>query len=262
MTTVLPDLDTLVLKGGEPMADPGSIKILKAAATSKQLSRIFVIISFQHVPDNAWQVFQALSQTDIEVVVCVSVDGVGKVYDWVRGGCFEKTVANMEKLYELTTFQANLIPFIYFFYLFDITNIVDYFENKPFVSCIDLNNVSEWPNFIQFQALPEQMVKKQIARILERCRTPEKTICNALTAYAGKHRNQTMLTHCFDRLDKVDEIRGFHLEDHVPELKALRHGNREQPLTKAPLYDIWLHWSVAQTCNLNCEYCLAPKGQT
>ena len=96
---ILPNLNLLVVKGGEPWADKNNVKILSEALDTNPGCSFFIVSNMQSIPDFTFKVLQKIDANQVtEFNVAASIDGIGRVYDWIRGGygSFEKTVRTME----------------------------------------------------------------------------------------------------------------------------------------------------------------------
>jgi len=93
---LVPHLQHLTIKGGEPFADPNNILILKKLAETNPKCRVEICTNFQLVTD---YVIELLHRID-EVHVQASIDGVHEMYDWIRGGNFQKTINNIKRYHK------------------------------------------------------------------------------------------------------------------------------------------------------------------
>ena len=131
---VMTDVRYIQFKGGEPFADLKNLRIIKAA---RQDCNIYFTSNMQHVP-------KAFEDEIVgrDVGISASIDGIGRLFNWIRGGDFDRVIDNMERLYSkgLKPFQVNVCVSAY--NVRHLREIVDYFKDKPFVRPIEFNNNS------------------------------------------------------------------------------------------------------------------------
>jgi hypothetical protein len=229
---ILPDLNLIVIKGGEPWADKNNIAILNHALEVNPQCAFMIISNMQAISASTLKMLAKVRTNAVkDFRVAASIDGVGKVYDWIRGGAFEKTVRNMEMYYEVTGQKIDIVPFTSILNYFEVENIIDYFMDKEYVSGIVFGNISEYPFYIKVQNLPKEICDR---------RTEELKVI--LPAYkrqmekAGKFLvdapllNDIQPNDPFSKeelklsiqwIEKMNEVRGFRLQDHVMELHEI-----------------------------------------
>lgn len=79
---------TVIVKGGEPTIDPLFKRYIKGLK-----SNVRMVSNFQQVTDELMDDLANLPSLHL----VVSVDGTGDLYNWVRGGDYNKVVANLKK---------------------------------------------------------------------------------------------------------------------------------------------------------------------
>src|SRR4029079_8116865 len=145
---VLPQLSELVIKGGEPWADKNNLTILNAALDVNPDCKFTIISNMQAVSASTCKMLEKVRTRGVkQFALSASIDGVGKVYDWIRGGSFEKTVKNLETFYDTTGVQLDLNPFASLHNYFHLDQIIDYFMDKDYVRSINFSNVSVYPHY-------------------------------------------------------------------------------------------------------------------
>lgn len=91
---LLPRLKRLMLKGGEPFADRNNLEILTSLAKVNPDCEVVIVTNGQRVSKSFLNVLGQLN----EVTIRVSIDALGKRFDWIRGGDFlelEDTIKNL-----------------------------------------------------------------------------------------------------------------------------------------------------------------------
>jgi Radical SAM superfamily len=229
---ILPNLNLLVVKGGEPWADKNNIKILSEALDTNPECAFFIISNMQAISESTFKMLEKIRANHVKVFwLGASIDGIGRVYDWIRGGSFEKTVRNMERYYAVTGRKIDLIPFTSLHNYFHTERIIEYFMHKEYVSGIYFTNVSLYPTYIRVQNLPSLIYerrKEQLSLVLPKYKEQMES--------AGKYLDYASLINdiqpnvpfskkelksSIEWIEKMNEIRGFRLQDHIKELQEI-----------------------------------------
>lgn len=222
---VLPHLDFLSMKGGEPWADKNNIKILQRLLEVNPSCTVDIISNMQSISESTWKMLGNVDHTLTKLCVSASIDGVGKEYDWIRGGDFNQTVENLERWYEVTKKKVIINPFTSILNFFSLDKIVDYFLPKPYVGAINISNLSYYPNYIKVQNLPEFIIteKQEYYKTkFDGYKHKKFYYLPLLNDFKGKTTNLKELKKTFEWIEVVNNMRGFDLLDHVPELKRIK----------------------------------------
>ena len=235
---VLYGLETLTIKGGEPFADIRNIRILKKLYEINPSCRVYIVSNFYTITPEAMEILK-MSTGHLEVNG--SVDGVGRVYDWIRSNTFEHMVKTMERYYKETGRKININVCISLYNFFHLEKIIDYFKNKEYIKCISFMNVTNRPPYVDIQLLPEEIFNLQIEKykklfkdinkkgykswilsepLLKQKWRPSfyKETGDDKFQYNDKENKELFFTE----MEKMNEHRGFDLCDHIPELKEWR----------------------------------------
>ena len=165
-------IEELNIKGGEPTIDPNFISLIDYLVKHDPKKRIRVVSNFQKVSAELMNNLTKLENLQL----IVSLDGTKEIYNWIRGGNYEKTVKNV---IEFSNKSVN--PIIGFTTAFTAYNL---FHLKDFVIEIEelnqkLNNKSktwiamryvEHPKYVSPLILPcEERTKyfNELAKILD-----------------------------------------------------------------------------------------------
>lgn len=229
---ILPHLNLLVVKGGEPWADKNNVKILSKALDTNPECGFVIVSNMQSISESTFKVLEKVRTNGVKQFdVGASIDGIGGVYDWIRGGSFEKTVRTMENYYAVTGRKINLIPFISLHNYFHLERIIEYFMHEEYVKGILFFNVSYHPPYIKVQNLPPEILerrKEELSHVLPKYKEQ--------MVKAGKWLDYASLIHDIQPndpfsvkelrlsvqwIEKMNQIRGFRLQDHVPELREV-----------------------------------------
>lgn len=222
---VLPHLDFLTMKGGEPWADKNNIKILRRLLEVNPSCQVEIISNMQSISESTWKMLESFDHTKTNLYLSASIDGVGKEYDWIRGGNFDETVKNMERWYEVTKRPVQLIPFVSIFNFFSLDKIVDYFTDKPYVKGVVITNLSFFPAYIKVQNLPKYLVDEQVDYYKEKFAEYKNNNFYyepLLRDFSDSQLNLPELKKGFEWIETINRIRGFDLLDHVPNLKRIK----------------------------------------
>lgn len=229
---VLPSLNLVVIKGGEPWADKNNIAILNQALDVNPQCAFLIVSNMQAISESTFKMLEKVKTNAVEEFrVTASIDGTGRVYDWIRGGTFEKTVQNMQKYYEVTGRKIDLAPFISIQNYFEVEDIIEYFMDKDFVNGIVFGNISEGPAYIRVQNLPRiihdmrrEALKARLPSYQEKMERAGKfLIYEAMLRDIQPDDPFSMveLRHSIEWIEKMNKIRGFRLQDHVSELQDI-----------------------------------------
>ncbi|HYV03384.1 MAG TPA: twitch domain-containing radical SAM protein [Blastocatellia bacterium] len=229
---ILPHLNQLTIKGGEPWADKNNITILNAALDVNPGCSFTIISNMQAVSASTFRMLEKVRTNDVKKFhLSASIDGIGKVYDWIRGGSFEKTVKNLETYYQVTGRQLTITPCISIHNYFHLEQILDYFADKEYVWGINLFNVAHGPLYVSPLNLPPLIFNRRrdaLREIIPECaRRIEKagkvlfheSILNDLRLLRPFSLKDLRMS--LQWMEKMNQIRGFRLQDHVPELREI-----------------------------------------
>ena len=217
---ILPSIENITIKGGEPFTDPRNIQILEFFAESKYNLDIIDITSNVHsVTDYHWNLLHKIQSNGTRVNISASLDGTGKVYEWIRSTAFENTFENMKKgnsLLGKKSFFASMTVTLYNF--FSIYDDVKFWIEKDLVNIVGFNYV-----FGPYYASPALLDDKTINKVLKRCRVELKDIRTSRTQqlFKIKHNPEYLvdLKNVKPWIDFVSDMRGFSILDYQPSLK-------------------------------------------
>ena len=224
---VLYGLESLTIKGGEPFADIRNIRILKKLYEVNPSCRVYIVSNFYTITPEAMEI---LKMTTGHLDVSASIDGVGRVYDWIRSNTFEHTIKTMERYYKETGLTININVCISLYNFFHLEKILDYFKNKEYINCINFMNVTSRPSYVDCQLLPKKIFNAQIDKYKKVFYNVNEKGYNAwvLSEPLLKQKHRPILDEMaskelfFEELDKMNKHRGFDLCNHITELKEWR----------------------------------------
>jgi len=153
---IVPHLQHLTIKGGEPFADPNNIKILQKLADTNPKCRVEICTNFQLVTQS---VIELLHKID-EVHIQASIDGVGSLYNWIRGGNFEKTVNNINRYYEYAKRKIVIVSTVSIYNWMHLPELIDYWKDIEGVARISMANIVTFPKYCSPLYLPVEQIRE------------------------------------------------------------------------------------------------------
>ena len=153
---IVPHLQHLTIKGGEPFADPNNIKILQKLADTNPKCRVEICTNFQLVTKS---VIELLHKID-EVHIQASIDGVGSLYNWIRGGNFEKTVNNINRYYEYAKRKIVIVSTVSIYNWMHLPELIDYWKDIEGVARISMANIVTFPMYCSPLYLPVEQIRE------------------------------------------------------------------------------------------------------
>lgn len=169
---IVPHLQHLTIKGGEPFADPNNIKILQKLADTNPGCRVEICTNFQLVTD---YVIELLHRLD-DVHVQASIDGIHEMYDWIRGGNFKKTMNNIDRYHSVAGRQVSVVSTISVYNWFHISDLIDYFIDVPGVHRISMANLVVFPKYCSPNFLYPQHIEQGKQKLLDYLETKFKKV--------------------------------------------------------------------------------------
>ena len=140
---LIPDLQHLIIKGGEPFADPNNIKILKSLSEVNPKCRVEICTNFQLVTDYVIDILHKIDEVHIQA----SIDGTYELYDWIRGGNFEKTINNIERYCEVENREVIPTVTVSIYNWMNLVDLIDFFKDIKGVPRIAFSNVVVFPEY-------------------------------------------------------------------------------------------------------------------
>jgi len=136
---VLPRLKRLMLKGGEPFADQRNLKILEALAMRNPDCRLVIVTNGQRVSKGFLDILKKLNNVSINI----SIDGLGKRYEWIRGGDFKELEDTIKTLAYTLAKPLQTCPTAMIYNWFYMDELKSYIEESI---CLNVN--PKWPSQI------------------------------------------------------------------------------------------------------------------
>jgi len=216
---VVPTLDECYIKGGEPLSDQNNIEFMKYVAEVNPDCKISITTNFQGLLDRHIDIF---SKMNTRPEIFVSVDGIGEIFNWIRGGNFDRVVRNIERYYEATGYTVDIVVTTSIYNFFNLEDIVNYFHDKEYVSFINCHNVVSWPVWCSPRILPPDLFEDQMVKHMKLSVEYDKTGWqNFFDELDCIDINEEKLQQFHLYTDRMNLIRGFDIRDHVPKLNQL-----------------------------------------
>ena len=135
---VLPDLRTLTLKGGEPFADMRNVQILESLFEINPFCRVVIVTNGVLIPQKFLDIIKKYHY-NFELIF--SIDAVGRKYDWIRGTPFDKTVKNLELVFNLGIQVLSIVPTISSYNIRSLNEITEWHNSLNIECNLVWNNI-------------------------------------------------------------------------------------------------------------------------
>lgn len=218
---LIPDLDILYMKGGDPLADQMHMDFLRTASETNPDCTINLQTNMQGLRKRDLPMFKKLSNLN----PLVSIDGTGDIYNWIRGGDFDKVTKNMELLYRATGIKSQIMITISLYNFWSLEKIFEYFYSKPYTRWIQCHNIVTHPHWCSHLYLPPDIVEDQLINLMPvefhyGDRTTFRDFFDPRNYY--KEANYKEWLHkVWTYTNEMNKIRGYDILDHVPELRKI-----------------------------------------
>jgi len=167
---IIPDLQHLTIKGGEPFADPNNIKILKLLGETNPKCRVEICTNFQLVTSTVIDLLHKIEEVHIQA----SIDGTYALYDWIRGGNFEKTINNINRYHAVEGRQVLPAVCISIYNWMNIVELIDFFKPIKGVPMVSLANLVTFPKYCSPLYLYPRHIKEGLDKFYNYLRGYEK----------------------------------------------------------------------------------------
>ena len=140
---IIPDLQHLTIKGGEPFADPNNIKLLEKLADTNPTCRVEICTNFQLVTNTVIKLLHRLKEVHIQA----SIDGVHEMYNWIRGGDFKKTVNNIHRYHAVEGRKIVIVSTVSIYNWMHLPELIHYWRDVEGVDRISMANIVTFPKY-------------------------------------------------------------------------------------------------------------------
>jgi MoaA/NifB/PqqE/SkfB family radical SAM enzyme len=147
----LPEVDSIEIKGGEPLLDKKFKYFLQKVNESGKNMDILVVTNFTIFDAEMAELLKSLPNLSLNI----SIDGVGKIYEWVRGFSFEKLENNIvTHLLDMTRTQRMCI-FTFVASVYNVNHIEEFWDWIE--QMMIKTQVMIYPSFALIGANPEHI---------------------------------------------------------------------------------------------------------
>ncbi len=231
---VLPGLEHLIIKGGEPFADENNLKILKELNRINPTCYVKIISNCSNITDSMLEVLKERAGFDKPVKIIASVDGINDLYYWIRSTDFNTTLETLEKIYIATKHPMNIHITISLYNIYNIIEIFEFFYDKPYIHLVVAADAVQWPRY----ASPSMLLTEEIEQIKTNILNRIEGQTEFDDMFHGMNTNWWNINNLksyrdidegiYDEyypqvsqwIDKMNKIRGTNLYDLVPQLKS------------------------------------------
>jgi MoaA/NifB/PqqE/SkfB family radical SAM enzyme len=158
---IIPGLEHLTIKGGEPFADPNNIRILECVADTNPQCKVQISTNFQLVTDKVIELLHRIDDVNIQA----SIDGTYKLYDWIRGGHFDKTVENINRYHEYAGREVIVFGTISIYNWMHIAELIDFWKDIKGVPRVNMGNIVTFPKYCSPLYLKPHHIKEGLDKV-------------------------------------------------------------------------------------------------
>ena len=213
---LIPDLSTIVVKGGEPLADMANMKLLEYASEVNPDIEIKMTTNLQGLTKKQIKIFKKFKQLTFNV----SVDGTYDIYNWIRGGDFNKAVNNMKMVYEETGHKIATGTTVSIYNFFNLEDILDYFHDKDYIRWMHYYNLVNWPDWCSIFYVPDHIIRPYLEKYKNfKFKYPHSNGGNIATISGRVNKEITLRAEKYT--NQMNDIRKSNILDYVPKLKEL-----------------------------------------
>ena len=129
---MLPDIQTLHIKGGEPFSDLRNARILEELVNVNPDCKLWLTSNVSLISKKFMNILKKFNPDNVKLVA--SLDGIGKKYEWIRGTDFNQTLETLKKLHEECGIISKATPTVSYFNILDLPEIRDFYDDLPHTS--------------------------------------------------------------------------------------------------------------------------------
>ena len=247
----LPDLETLVIRGGEPFADDNNFKIIKeldevnnagikliptnrntslrdaivSAVSPKGSCALKIVSNCSRISNDTLNVLKNRPKGSVKILA--SIDGTNDLYRWIRSTEFNQTTSTLDKVYKATDIKFNIIITLSLYNIYNVTEIFNFFNYKPYALNVTIANAVRMPVYAAPNMLPEKELEQIKTNFInfdfEKGGSESSAnykFINDLVSHETGNRElyEKTLPEVHKWIDKMDKLRNMRLYDIVPQL--------------------------------------------
>ena len=126
----LTDLKELNIKGGEPFADIRNYKVIKKLFEVNDECKITIVTNGSLIPE---RYMDLIFKNPKRFFISVSIDAIGKRYEWIRSTPWEKTDNTLKELYYQTGVKADMNPVLSIYNAAHLSDILNYIKESEYI---------------------------------------------------------------------------------------------------------------------------------
>lgn len=223
---IVPTVEQLMLKGGEPFADKRNLKLLEKIKKEKLECQINLITNLSMMSDQILDLIKDIKKLHLGV----SIDGIGKQYNWIRSTEFDDVVAKINKYHSTTNRKLDIIITLSIYNFFNIEDAIKYFTQMKSVGRINILTATT-PLYVSPAMIPQHMLdrfNKKHAESIWCANNPKVDRKESLWSWISHEtlEDKTYFLKNKDRVfqwvDFLNQKRGFKIESLVPELLEIK----------------------------------------
>lgn len=218
---ILPSIKFLLIKGGEPFADPRNIRLLKEIVDKKYEMGILIVSNWAVITEEIWEILENLNKNpNIELLVTASIDGTGKIYEWIRSTPYEQTLENMETYLRRTGKRVMVSSTVSLYTMWKLTETANELLSTGLVANIAYQYVF-LPKYSAYSMVPQHDIDRLVTgffnnpayikdpKFFERTERMKTMKFNATADDAN---------HALRWINYINSLRGFDIYNYYPEL--------------------------------------------
>jgi len=233
---VLPGLEHLIIKGGEPFADENNLKILKELNRVNDTCNVKILSNCSNVTDSMLKILKERVKMRTPIKLIASIDGINDLYYWIRSTEFNATLETLERIYSATKVSININITVSLYNVYNVLEIFEFFYDKPYVHLVVASDAVQWPRYCSPGMLLPDEIEQIKTNILDRIagHTDYGDMFYGMTTRQGWNLENFKSYKVIDEgiydeyypkisqwIDKMNKIRGTNLYDIVPELRDM-----------------------------------------
>ena len=229
----LDTLEVLMIKGGEPLYDKNCLNLLNSISEIKPDLKIVLVSNITHIPQKTLDTLSRLTNVELNI----SIDGTGKIYEWIRGDSFDKIVSNYKKISELKLNAVYVNVTVSVYNVFNVVETIRYFKALSPNNYVGSFNFVWEPFMSALTLLSDTHKDKIITEIVPELKAlgcvPEDQVASYVNYVSKKYDNlhQALVTS-MDKTQKVfrdytnwlNTIRGINIQEEAKHIQELYNG--------------------------------------
>lgn len=208
---IIPQLEVLMLKGGEPFADQNNLKFLRAVLSADRPVKIIIVSNMHEISNAFLDTIDQLKKEGHTVGISASIDATGDLYDWVRDGPWEKTRDTCAKLWNEVGIKVDINSTVSCFTFPYLNEIYDELKQYDWATRVNMRNVVRDPDYCS----PGVFRQEYIDEVISNCKVPK---WDSMKITTLKYRDG-IAKKTLDYINKFDNVRSKKFFEIKPEFE-------------------------------------------